>query len=155
MNRIRAHITGLFLLLLALSVWQPVRAQKPDSTSLNHCDQLLGDQYISDGQNYVASLNRKNTARFHAIFYGGNRYRLVACSNIEDYPLILRVYDSERNLLFANTRHNYSPDWHLVFNSTVTCVIEISVDAESHIDKLVKLLIGFKRNPFIQQTTDQ
>ena len=151
MNRMNHHIVGYIMLLVALCLAEESRGQAIPSHELDHCESRIGNNYVSDGQEYLAKLNKNNKARFHTTFYGGSQYRIVACSNIEHYPLIMKVYDSERNLLFDNTQHDNTPDWHLAFTSTVSCVIEINVDAEAHIDKLVKLLIGFKRNQHIQQ----
>lgn len=111
---------------------------------ITNCDDILNNRYINSGQDYVANLNKNNKAVFHTTFYEGTQYRIVACSDLEQYPLILEVYDTERNLIFTNTNHKYTPYWDLLFTSTVTCTIEISIEAERHIKEPVKLLIGFK-----------
>ncbi|GEM_PF-2255601 len=151
-----ARLIFLALLMACGFVWAPpVYGQDSANVSLGDCTGLMGKEYISDGQDYKARLNKNNMARFHTVFYGGNRYCLVACSNIEDHRLIMKVYDSERNLLFDNTRHHHTPLWHLEFNSTVPCVVEIKVEAEQHIDRLVKLMIGFRKPDQTRQMPEQ
>src|SRR6056297_3516567 len=103
-------VTGLFFSVPALG-------QEENNNSLGKCASLMSEGYVSDAQTYRARLNKNNRARFHTIFYADNRYCLIACSNIADQPLIMKVYDSERNLLFDNTRHAYTPKWHLDFAS--------------------------------------
>ena len=150
-----AHKAFWILLLTGLSLPAHSFGQKEPDNSLKQCASLMSEGYVSDGQTYKARLNKNNRARFHTIFYADNRYCLVACSNIEDSPLIMKVYDSERNLLFDNTRHGYTPKWHLDFASTVSCIVEIQVDAREHIDELVKLVIGFKKPHPTQQVPEQ
>lgn len=134
----------LFFAGMHFSIQAP--GQQDQDNSLEQCELLMSDGYISDGQDYKAKLNKNNRARFHTIFYGENRYCLVACCNIEEYPLIMKVYDSERNVLFDNTRHGYSPKWHLEFTSTLSCIVEIQVDAKEPVNELVELMIGFKNS---------
>jgi len=145
MNRIHTCIGGLALTFCVLLMAEGLRAQTGAGEIPSGCEKWMGEDYLPDGQDYTARLNKNNTARFHTVFYGGNRYYLAACSNIEAYPLIMKVYDSERNLLFDNTKHNHTPYWHLAFTSTVSCVVEIRVDAEEHMDQLVRLMIGFQK----------
>jgi hypothetical protein len=132
-----------------------VVAQAGSGGMPDQCESWMQEDYLSDGQDYTARLNKNNAARFHTIFYGGNRYFIAACSNIKAYPLVMKVYDSERNLLFDNTKHNYTPYWHLAFTSTVACVVEIRVEAEEHLDQLVKLMIGFQQPRKAEQRTEQ
>lgn len=150
MNRIRVHMREfmtilVFLCFSGVSVAQDHSGEVPDQ-----CDTLMGRDYVSDDQDYVARLNKNNTARFHTVFYGDNRYCIAVCSNIEEHPLIVKIFDTERNLLFDNTKHDHTPYWHLAFSSTVACVIEVKVKAEKHVDQLVKLLIGFKKPSYLQ-----
>lgn len=108
------------------------------------CTNLLTDGYISDGQEYIAKLAENNVAKFYCTFYGGSYYRIIACSDIEEYPLMLTVYDSEKNLLFCNKDHNYTTYWNFIFGSTIDCIVEIEFDTEKWLKREVKLLIGFK-----------
>ena len=113
---------------------------------IDNCLNLINSGYISDGQEYKVKLDENNKARFYTTFYGGSYYRIVGCSNIDYTPLILSVYDTEKNLLFCNKDYNYIPYWNFKFNSTINCIIEIEFDKEKIIKDEVMLLIGFKEN---------
>jgi hypothetical protein len=155
MNRILTCITGFAFMVCAMLMTEGLMAQTVPNEMPDRCESWMGEDYLSDGQDYTARLNKNNAARFHTVFYGGNRYFIAACSNIKAYPLIMKVYDSERNLLFDNTRHNHTPYWHLAFTSTVACVVEIRVEAEQHLDQLVKLMIGFQKPQKAEQRTER
>jgi len=119
--------------------------EKTYNNSLDNCNNLLNDGYISDGQVYLANFNTNNKTKFHTTFYGGSMYRIIACSDIRDHKLIINIFDTEKNLLYSNIKYNYIPFWNLAFSSTIECVIVLEVEAEKKIEKPVKLLIGFKK----------
>jgi hypothetical protein len=124
----------------ALITWS-ANAQK---NTLKSCDDFLNSGYVSDGQEYIAKPDENNKATFHTTFYGGSHYRVVACSDVEEIPLILTVFDTEKNLLFSNKSYDYTPYWNFTFTSTIDCIIEIEYDNEILIQNEVMLLIGFK-----------
>jgi hypothetical protein len=138
--------TGIKLVLFVTFMFSmhTIFAQDAVDNSMENCANLLSPEYVSTGQEFFADLNKNNKATFHTTFYGGSRYRLVACSNIKQHKLILNVYDTEMNLLFSNIEHDYTPYWNLGFTSTVDCIIEIEVESKKQVNKPVKLLIGFK-----------
>ena len=133
-------LTGFFLLIVHYS-----NAQEEIENNFRNCSQYFNSDYVSTGQDYIAKLDQNNKATFHTTFYEGTQYRIVACSNFDKPKLILKVYDTEKNLLFSNINHNYTPFWNLAFTSTVDCIIEISVNVQQNLKKPVKLLIGFKK----------
>jgi len=112
--------------------------------SLEKCDLFLKPGYVSDGQEYIAKLDENNVATFYTTFYGGSHYRVIGCTDISSIPLILNVYDTEKNLLFSNKDHDYTNYWNFTFKSTIDCIIEIKFDVEKRIHDEVMLLIGFK-----------
>lgn len=112
--------------------------------SLKKCTGFLTSGYVSDGQEYKAKLDENNKAKFYTTFYGGSKYRIIACSNVEKYPLIFSVFDTEKNLLFCNKNFDYTPYWNFTFTSTIDCIIELEFDTENVLKDEVMLLIGFK-----------
>jgi hypothetical protein len=112
--------------------------------SLKNCADFLSSGFVSDGQEYLTKLDENNIAKFYTTFYGGSQYRVIACSDIENIPIILTVYDTEKNLLFCNKDHNYINYWNFTFTSTIDCIIEIEFDVENQLKDEVMLLIGFK-----------
>ena len=134
------HIKYLFILIAFIKI-DSVFAQ---NSSKENCASYLNSGFVSDGQEYLAKLDENNKAKFYTTFYGGSQYRIIACSDIEEYQLILTVYDTEKNMLFCNKDYNYSPFWNFTFTSTIDCIIEIEFDAENQLTDEVMLLIGFK-----------
>lgn len=130
------------LLFIAL-IFFSINALSQNSAS-ESCAELLTDGYVSDGQEYITKLAENNVAKFYCTFYGGSYYRIIACSDIKEYPLILTVYDTEKNLLFCNKDYQYTSYWNFIFTSTIDCIVEIEFDNENWIKQEVKLLIGFK-----------
>ncbi len=131
----------IFFFILIVSLNKNVAAQ---NNSLVNCASFLTSGFVSDGQEYLANLDENNIAKFYTTFYGGSKYRIIACTDINNIPLILTVYDTEKNLLFCNKDHNFINYWNFTFTSTVDCIIEIEFDVEDHIKDEVMLLIGFK-----------
>ena len=136
----RVIIPYIFLLFICIIPFSKINAQ---DNSIANCDNLL-NEYISDGQEYIARLDENNRARFYCTFFGGSHYRIVACSDVEGSPLKMDIYDTEKNLLFSNIEYNYSPFWNLTFESTIDCIIEIEFKSDKILNHEVMLLIGFK-----------
>ncbi|MBI9053474.1 MAG: hypothetical protein JEY96_06620 [Bacteroidales bacterium] len=128
---------------LAFIIFVNIHVNAQDKSN-NNCSDLLNEGYVSDGQEYIAKLAENNVAKFYCTFYGGSQYRIIACTDITTSPLILTVYDTEKNLLFCNKDYDYTPFWNFIFTSTIDCIVEIEFDTEKWIKKEVKLLIGFK-----------
>lgn len=131
----------IFIFVIGMLFFNVTCAQKKSSFD---CDKYLDSGFVSDGQEYIAKPDENNKAKFYTTFYGGSHYRLIACSNIEKYPLIMSLYDTEKNLLYCNLDHNYSPYWNFTFTSTIDCIIELEFDTEEQLTDEVMLLIGFK-----------
>lgn len=112
--------------------------------SVKNCADFLTSGFVSDGQEYIAKLDENNRATFYTTFYGGSQYRIISCSDVENHSLILSVFDIEKNLLFCNKNHNYTPFWNFTFTSTIDCIIELEFDTETLLKDEVMLLIGFK-----------
>ncbi|MEA3317586.1 MAG: hypothetical protein U9R54_06480 [Bacteroidota bacterium] len=133
------HVNLLILIVFLFSI-----SVKGQDNSIENCSNLLNSGYVSDGQEYIAKLDQNNRAKFHATFFGGSLYRIVACTDIKNYNLQLSIYDTEKNLLFSNTKYDYSNYWNFSFKSTISCIIELEIDADKQIKEKVMLLIGFK-----------
>lgn len=110
----------------------------------NTCSDNFGDAYISDGQLYRALLYNDQVAEFETTLFGGNTYRVAACSGEESGNLIFRVFDKEKNLLFTNAEYSNAPYWDFVVESTMTCTIEAQLDLNLQQSGCAVLLIGFK-----------
>ncbi len=114
-------------------------------TIANMCERHINTAYISDGQTYRALLSGDDVAEFQATFYGGNTYRIAACSGITDGNLVFRVFDSEKNLLFTNANYSTAPYWDFYVESTLQVTIEAKLDSNKSDSGCAVLVIGFKR----------
>lgn len=132
-------------ILLAIILFLSLSSKSQENTIAN-CSNLLNSGFVSDGQEYIAKLDENNVARFNCTFYGNSQYRIIACSDISETPLIFSVYDTEKNLLFCNKDHQYTTYWDFVFTSTIDCIVEIEFDNDKWLKQEVKMLIGFKEN---------
>ncbi|MBN8695678.1 MAG: hypothetical protein J0L87_04030 [Bacteroidetes bacterium] len=133
------------LVLLGFIAVNSASAQISDTVA-NACAKHLGNQFISDGQQYRALLmNADETAEFHTTLYGGTIYRIAACSGLSDGNLVFSVYDSEHNLLFTNSEFKNAPYWDFKINSTLDCTIEARLDGAQAGSGRAVVLIGFKQ----------
>ncbi|MBL7890402.1 MAG: hypothetical protein JNL24_12675 [Bacteroidia bacterium] len=133
------------LVLLGFIAVNSASAQISDTVA-NSCAKHLGNQFISDGQQYRALLmNADETAEFHTTLYGGTIYRIAACSGLSDGNLVFSVYDSEHNLLFTNSEFKNAPYWDFKINSTLDCTIEARLDGAQAGSGRAVVLIGFKQ----------
>jgi hypothetical protein len=110
----------------------------------NICSLYFSPEFISDGQEYFAPLKPDQNVEFRTTFFGGNTYRIVACTNVRRGNLVFSVFDTEKNLLFTNANYDNSPYWDFQFASTVTCIIRVNVKSATFVPGYVMLLIGYK-----------
>jgi len=135
----------IVLVVLGFIAMNSASAQIGD-TIANSCAKHLGNQFISDGQQYRALLmNADETAEFHTTLYGGTIYRVAACSGLNDGNLVFSVYDSEHNLLFTNSEFKNSPYWDFKITSTLDCTIEAHLDSGATGSGRAVILIGFRQ----------
>lgn len=120
--------------------------------SFSQCDSLAGvcekhihANYITDGQAYRALLSGDDIAEFKTTMFGGNTYRIAACSGESDGNLIFRIYDQEKNLLFTNSDYSNSPYWDFVIQNTMVVSIEANLDQTRSASGCAILVIGFKK----------
>ena len=81
-----------------------------DSIAAN-CEKHIHEKYISDGQSYRALLSGSDVAEFQTTLFGGNTYRIAACSGAGDSNLIFRLLDQDKNVLFTNKEFSNAPYW--------------------------------------------
>lgn len=135
----------LLILILLSTLISTSHGVKAQLTQLqNACSLYFSPEFISDGQEYFATLKPDQKVEFKTTFFGDNTYRIVACSSIEGRSVAFSIYDTEKNLLFANSNYNYTPYWDFKFTSTITCLIQVDIKSEKFISGHVMMLIGYK-----------
>ncbi len=130
------------IIFIALGI---VKLSAQENVTLGLCDQNIKSPFISDGQQYRALLNGDEIAEFKVTFYGGNVYRIAACSGKKSGQLIFTLYDKERNLLFTNKDYKNSPYWDFKFKNTVDCIIEAQLASTAPSSGFAILQIGFEK----------
>ncbi|MFM1932775.1 MAG: hypothetical protein RL226_2078 [Bacteroidota bacterium] len=136
------RIIALTAFFAVLSL-QPLFAQCDEVA--NECESNFAAEFISDGQFYRALLYNDQVAEFDLSLFGGNTYRIAACSGMEDGNLVFRLYDQEHNLLFTSSDFSNAPYWDFVVENTMQCTIEAQLDLNKQQSGCAVLLIGFKK----------
>lgn len=109
------------------------------------CESHINQNYITDGQAYRALLNAGELAEFQTTLFGGNTYRMAACSGDGDGNLIFKIYDQDKNLLFSSQDNGNSPYWDFVIENTMTVSVEASLDESRSTSGCAVIIIGFKK----------
>ena len=86
--------------------------------------------YLTDGKDYRALLSGNEVVEFISMFYGGNQYRIAACTDVGG-PLSFTVKDKRGNVLFTNKEYENAPYWDLEFPSTMECSIFVQLAPET------------------------
>lgn len=109
------------------------------------CEKHINDKYINDGQAYRALLTAGEVAEFKTTLFGGNTYRIAACSGSAEGNLQFRLYDQEKNLLFSSEEYSNAPYWDFVIENTMVVSIEANLDATRSATGCAVVIIGFKK----------
>ncbi len=140
MNKLIINIfLGLGLMSLSLN-----SSAQCDSQAAQ-CDRYIGSGYVSDGQEYRALLHGDQEAEFTTTLFGGNTYRIAACSGDQSGDLIFSVKDSEGNVLFTSSSYSGAPFWDFVIESTLEVTISAKLDQNKKDSGCAVILIGFKQ----------
>lgn len=110
-----------------------------------NCEKHITQNYISDGQAYRALLSGSDVAEFQTTLFGGNTYRIAACSGMSDGNLIFRIFDQEKNLLFSNFDFSDAPYWDFNVDYSMPVIIEATLDETKSESGCAVIVIGFKR----------
>lgn len=132
----------LFALILVSTTFSSL-AQ--DDSLMEKCSKYLQSPFVSDGQEYKATLNSGESAEFHTTFYSGNHYRIAGVSDQNDSQLIFTVYDHENRILFTNKKYRSTPFWDFEFKSTLNCTIKAQYISKKKKPGSILLLIGFQQ----------
>ncbi|MEM7162496.1 MAG: hypothetical protein AAF487_08675 [Bacteroidota bacterium] len=134
----------LFFFAIALSFTGLCSSQAPCSAIAEFCEQNLSANFISDGQSYRAFLSVEDVAEFKATLYGGNTYRIAACSGTENGNLMFNVLDRERKPMFDSSEHENASYWDFEVENTFDCIIEAQLNIEKIDSGCAVLLIAFE-----------
>lgn len=108
--------------------------------------------YLSDGRNYRALLTGDQVSDFYITFYGGNTYRIAACTDIQGGQVFFTVKDQKGNSLYSNKDYENAPYWDLEFASTIDCKIFVQLTPETQ--KLASQSGGGEESKTEAETSD-
>lgn len=114
-------------------------------TIANICEKHITDEFISDAQTYRALLSGDDAAEFTVTLFGGNLYRIAACSGTTDGNLVFRIVDAEKNILFTNSDYSTAPYWDFSIDNTMQVTIEATLNSNTTDSGCAVILIGFKK----------
>lgn len=129
---------------LIIGLFATMASAQCDSLA-NSCEKHINARYINDGQAYRALITAGEVAEFKTTLFGGNTYRIAACSGEADGNLIFRLLDQEKNLLFSNEEYSNAPYWDFVIENTMVVSIEANLDAARASSGCAVIIIGFKK----------
>jgi len=139
----RKHLLYIVFLITSLGFTTKTFAQAEQLSYI--CGLYMPPEYILDGQEYFTRIKEDQSVEFHSTFFSETTYRIVACSNLPNATVMFSVYDTEKNLLFTNKNHKYTPYWNFKFKSTVDCIIKVDViSSKQYVPGFVMVQIGFK-----------
>lgn len=132
-------------LILSFALVAQLQSKAQCDTIATACQNFITQNYISDGQVYRSLLSGDDVAEFQTTLFGGNTYRIAACSGISDSNLIFRLSDQERNVLFSNSDYNKDPYWDFYVENTMSITIEVLLDTTRKDSGCAVVVIGFKK----------
>jgi hypothetical protein len=133
------------LILIILGFFTAINISAQCDSIATFCEHNLSRDYISDGQIHRVLLFNDQVAEFETTLFGGNTYRIAACSGAEDGNLVFRIFDQEKNQLFSNAEFSNAPYWDFVVENTIHCIIEAQLDLHRKESGCAVILIGFKQ----------
>lgn len=112
--------------------------------SQTQCASLLTDDYVSNGQHYVTTIEQNETKECEITFIEGNEYRLIACPR-ESQKVQMQIIDKEKNVLFDNKNYSYTNYWNFQIKKTVSCTVKLTLfEKDVKTDEII-ILVGFKK----------
>src|SRR6266540_1561308 len=119
-------LNNLVLILLLLVFSANTVAQNNKGVQL--CQgTILGDKFISDGQNHQALLVSGKTTKFNVVFYPKFRYKLVVCSNHKQVSIDIKVTNTNGTVFFSNADKDYSRQWEFQYSSIMNALVELKL----------------------------
>ena len=123
----------LFSMALLLSGWQLSAQCK--AVAKKQCFPSLAP-YIQNGQFNSAVLASGESAEVQLVFYAGQAYRLIVCSEAVLGDVTFKVLDSEHNELY-NSKKEASNTWDFKMSSTQQLIVVVEVPVSTSPNKII------------------
>lgn len=133
-----------FILLIFLSLSFAFYSENNNGTTLgNGCNQYIKSPFIKNSNPMKAFLSGDEIAEFHATFFKGTMYRIVACSG-DNSSVPFSIIDKSGKVLFSNDQYSLKPYWDFVMEGDLDCIIEARLSDPSKASGVVSVQIAFK-----------
>ena len=107
------------------------------------------DPYIHDGNYHAAILTEGEEAELYKTFYSDTEYRIAICGSDQLPNVEFKIIDANKNLLYTNKDHDFSPTWDFKLQASQQLKILVKVhpsgkNAEDVVSGCVAIMFGFK-----------
>ena len=133
----------LTLLFISLMVMMAMGQPSATLPVYSDCLEQMDEGFIHNSQPMKALLTGSEVAEFRTTLFEGNIYRIVTCSPTNK-KIWFSIYDTNNNLLFSTTRHNYSSSWDFQIKGNLECKIEAGLMPGEGNSGMAVILIGVK-----------
>lgn len=106
------------------------------------CNQYIKSPFIKNSNPMKAFLSGDEIAEFHATFFKGTMYRIVACSG-DNSNVPFSILDKSGKVLFSNDQYSLKPYWDFVMEGDLDCIIEARLSDSSKASGVVSVQIAF------------
>lgn len=107
------------------------------------CDKYIKSPFIKNSNPMKAFLSGDEVAEFHATFFKGTIYRVVACSG-DNMSVPFSILDKTGKVLFTNEKYSLKTFWDFKMEGDFDCVIEAKLNSAKTSSGVVSIQIGFK-----------
>ncbi len=107
------------------------------------CNQYIKSPFIKNSHPMKAFLSGDEVAEFHATFFKGTIYRIVACSG-DNSSVPFTILDKTGKVLFSNEKYSLKSYWDFKMEGDLDCVIEAKLNSSKQASGVVSIQIGFK-----------
>lgn len=135
----------MMIIAMAFMFIAPLSVNSQEETMISTCKDYFKAPYVVSGQPFKALLTGSEVAEFHTSLFAGTTYRIVACQSGMN-NIIFSVYDKNRNLLFSNKNHDFSPFWDFNVMGSLDCIVEAQLDPSKSTSGMALIMLGFKAN---------
>ena len=134
----------LIIIAILLASSSNFYSETKDNVTLGSgCSQYIKSPFIKNSQSMKAFLSGDEVAEFHATFFKGTIYRIVAC-NGDNSGIPFSILDKSGKVLFSNEQYSMKSYWDFKMEGDFDCVIEAKLNSTQQASGMVAVQIGFK-----------
>ncbi len=146
----KKEIKIIILLLAVLSLSSQLAVAQCKSFTKAACKPEL-KPFVHDGIFNSTNLTEGESIELYKTFYSDQEYRLLVCSSDNLPTPKIQILDSDRNVLFDNTKEGLSQNWDFKLDETQMVVVSVVIPESKEKNKEIQqgccsIMVGFKAN---------